>query len=275
MGASGLAFDFAIDAGSWDPTFAARVETGAMASGARAAGVRLDPVTPPFDDEMRALVLERVFEALAVKVPPLVRGIGGPAEFGLIVGCDEATPRFDVRTYFDKGDQPARAGWDAFTDEDHGMPFFLDPALEQERSTTARDALAGAPAAIERSAAAMAAWAAGLRDAARWSDARHTGTAAFADHAMRAGLADRRRSAARFLRAAHAALGIPGGELVRAAESYDYAAAAIEKGGTGPFDGSVALRFMDVGHRRGWANALETALRHEADARAAIVHAVR
>lgn len=271
MGCSGAAFDAAIDADGWDPLAAAPRDVDTFARGARAAGVRLDVVPPPYDDEMRELVFERIVEAIELGLPPLVRGIAGPGEFGVIVGYDDRGPHFDCRTFFDRGPAPTRVGWEAFRDEEHGTPYFLDRTAAPDRAMLAREAVASAPAAAERSRLALRIWVDGLRDEARWTDARHTGSAAFADHAMRAILVDRRRAAARFLRGVRSIFATaPGADLVRAAESYGYAAEAAAKGGTGPFDGAVAMRFLDPGHRRGWANALETVLRHESDARAAL-----
>ena len=45
---------------------------------------------------------------------------------------------------------------------------------------------------------------------------------------------------------------------------------ALEKIGTKPFDASVAMRFLDAGHRRGIAKALEAVLGHEKEAHAAL-----
>ena len=58
--------------------------------------------------------------------------------------------------------------------------------------------------------------------------------------------------------------------MLRAAESYGYVADAAKKVGIGPFDASVAMRFLDAGHRRSWAKQLETALGHERDAHDAL-----
>ncbi|MEK7863921.1 MAG: hypothetical protein AAB295_11750, partial [Chloroflexota bacterium] len=114
----------------------------------------------------------------------------------------------------------------------------------------------------------------GLRDEERWKDTRHAGTAAFADHAMRGIHVDKRRAAARFLRGARALFpNAPGADLLRAAESYGYSADAATKIGIGPFDGSVAMRFLDVGHRRAWAKQLEAILGHEREAHGALAAA--
>jgi hypothetical protein len=87
---------------------------------------------------------------------------------------------------------------------------------------------------------------------------------------MRIVLADRRRAAARFLRALRSVFSTPGSDLLRAAESYGYVVDLLEKVGTAPFDPSVALRFVDPGHRRGIAKALEAALGHEREAHDAL-----
>src|SRR5512142_378285 len=84
MGVSGAAFVTTIDAVSWDPLAAAPLDDATLSRAARAVGMRPDVVGPPFDDEMKALVLDRVADAVDAKVPPLVRGIAGPPEFGLI-----------------------------------------------------------------------------------------------------------------------------------------------------------------------------------------------
>ncbi len=274
MGCSGAAFAASIDAEGWDPLAATPRDPETLARAARAAHVRLDPVAPPFDDELRPFVRARIEEALDEKLPPLVRGIVGPPEFGLIVGCDDAGTTFECRTFFDKGIKPTRVGWDAFRDEDHGMPFFLDRAEPPARELLAREALDRAQAGAPSSRAAQEAWIAALRDDARWSDPRHAGSAAFADHAMRATLHDRRRAAARFLRGLRAVFpDAPGADLIVAAEAYGHAADSIARGGLGPFDGGVATRFLDVGHRRGLANFLESALAHEAAGLAAIADA--
>jgi hypothetical protein len=88
---------------------------------------------------------------------------------------------------------------------------------------------------------------------------------------MRAVLVDKRRAAARFLRGARGLFAnAPGGDLLRAAESYGYAADAAAKGGTGEFDGGVATRFIDPGHRRAWAKNLDAVREHDREARAAM-----
>src|SRR5437763_83253 len=101
---------------------------------------------------------------------------------------------------------------------------------------------------------------------ARGTDTKHAGTAAFSDHAMRVVLADKRRAAARFLRGLRSLFATPGGDLLRAAESYGYVVEALEKLGVKPFDASVAMRFLDPGHRRGIAKGLEVVLGHEKEA---------
>lgn len=269
MGCSGTAFEARIDETTWDPLAATPRDDATLARGAAAVGVRLDAVTPPFDDDMRELVLERVKEQLDAGTPPLARGLVGPSEYGLIVGCDDAGPTFLARTYFDRGVEPTRVGWDAFVDAEHGTPVFLDPAPSDRRAS----ALAGIDAGLlsaDATEAALRAWASGLRDDARWTDAKHAGQAAFADHAMRTVLADKRRAAARFLRSLRAELPTPGADLLRAAESYGYVVELATKHGLGPFDASAALRFADVGHRRGWANALDAAIGHEREAQSAL-----
>lgn len=271
MGCSGTAFEARIDDATWDPLAATPRDDATLARGAASVGLRLDAVTPPFDDEMRELVLARVREQIDAGTAPLARGLVGLPEYGLIVGYETAGPTFLARTYFDRGAEPSRVGWEAFVDADHGTPVFLDAATTPDRL---RAALAGIDAgldAAERTTTALAAWVAGLRDDARFSDRRHAGQSAFADHAMRTILADKRRAAARFLRGRRTEFASrPGSDLLRAAESYGYVAEAAEKHGVGAFDGSAALRFTDPGHRRGWANALESAIGHEREAQQAL-----
>src|SRR6266540_2940347 len=269
MGASGAAFTTAIDVEGWDPIAAAPLDDTTLARAARGTGMRADPVASPFDEEMKALVLDRVLEALEAKVPPLARGLVGPSEYGLVVGCDEETPTFYARTYFDKTEQPTKLDWSAF--EKDGLVVFLDRTGAPDRAAIARDAVEAAVASTGASDRALETWIAALRDDARWTDTRHAGAAAFGDHAMRTLLADKRRAAASFLRTTRALFpGSPGADVLRAAESYGYVADAAKKVGIGPFDASVAMRFLDAGHRRSWAKQLETALGHERDAHAAL-----
>lgn len=274
MGASGAAFTTTIDAGGWDPIAASPLDDGTCDRAAAAAGVRPDRVAPPFDDDMRALVLDRVGEAIAAKLPPLVRGAIGPPEYGLVVGYDDAAPSFYVRTYFDPSDQAPTVGWDAFTGPEHGALVFLDRAAVPDRASLVRSALAAAVASAGASDAALAAWLAGLRDETLWVDPKHGGAYAFADHAMRTILHDKRRAAARFLRSVRDALPArAGGDLLRAAEAYGHVADAAERVGVGAFDPGVAMRFVEGGQRRAWANALEGALAHESDAHEALAAA--
>ena len=269
MGASGAAFTAAIDVDAWDPIAAAPLDDATLQGAARGSGMRADPVAPPFDDEMKALVVDRMLEALEAKVPPLARGLVGPSEYGLVVGCDEETPTFYARTYFDKTEQPTKLDWSAFAKD--GRVVFLDRAGAPDRAAIARAAVEGAVAAAEASDRALATWIAALRDDARWTDTRHAGAAAFGDHAMRTLLADKRTAAASFLRTTRALFaGSPGADLLRAAESYGYVADAAKKVGIGPFGASVATRFLDAGHRRSWAKQLEAALGHERDAHEAL-----
>lgn len=269
MGCSGAAFDVTIDLLGFDPLAATPRDPETCELAARAAGVRLDDVPPPYDDDMRELVGSRIREAIDAKVPPLIRGAVGPPEYGLIVGYTD-DQRFLVRTFFDKGDKPSEIAWPDFMDQEHGAPVFLDQAEPADRAASAK---AGLDAGLARSAASEAAltgWAAALRDDARWADAKHAGAAAFADHAMRIVLADKRRAAGRFLRGLRSLFTTPGGDLLRAAESYGYVVDALDKLGTKPFDPSVAMRFIDAGHRRGIAKVLEGALGHEREAHDAL-----
>ena len=271
MGVSGAAFVTTIDAATWDPLAAAPLDDATLSRGAQAVGLRPDIVGPPFDDEMRELVFDRGAEAVDAKIPPLVRGIAGPPEYGLIVGYDDDGPTFLARTYFDKTDRPTKIDWSAFADAEHGLVAFLDRGAAPDRAGLARDAVRLALGTAETTESALATWLEGLRDDARWADTRHAGAAAFADHAMRAIHVDKRRAAARFLRGVRALFpNAPGADLLRAAESYGYSADAAAKIGTGPFDGAVAMRFLDVGHRRAWAKQLEAIVASEREAHAAL-----
>jgi hypothetical protein len=269
MGASGAAFDVTIDLDGFDPLAATPRDPETIALAATAAGVKLDDVPPPYDDELRDLVGSRIREAIDDKLPPLVRGAVGPPEYGLIVGYVD-DDRYLVRTFFDKDDKPTEIGWPDFLDADHGAPVFLDKRAAADRAAIAKGGLDAAIARAAGSEAALAGWAAALRDDARWTDTKHAGTAAFADHAMRVVLADKRRAAARFLRGLRTLFATPGGDLLRAAESYGYVVEALEKLGTKPFDASVAMRFLDPGHRRGFAKALDGVLGHETEAHDAL-----
>ena len=274
MGSSGAAFTTTIDEAGWDPLAAAPRDAETLARAARAAGVRLDPEPPPYDEEMRELIFDRAKEAIDAHLPPLVFGLGGAPEYGLIVGYDEDGPTFFARTFFDKGDDPRRAGWSEFESEDRGGVIFLDKTAPPDRPAALREGIDAALAAREASDGALTSWAAALRDDTRWSDAKHAGSAAFADHAMRSVLVDKRRAAARYLRTARGLLpNSPGADLLRAAESYGYAADAAAKGGVGEFDGSVAMRFIDPGHRRAWAKNLDTVRENDREAREALASA--
>ena len=81
MGCSGAAFDARIDDATWDPLVATPRDPAMIERGAEAAGVRLDAVIPPFDDEMRELVLARIKEQIDAGTPPLARGLVGLAQF--------------------------------------------------------------------------------------------------------------------------------------------------------------------------------------------------
>src|SRR5438445_13652713 len=88
MGSSGAAFTTTIDESGWDPLAATPRDAATLGRAARAAGVRLDPEPPPYDDEMRTLILDRAKEAIDGRLPPLVLGLGGAPVYGLSVGCD-------------------------------------------------------------------------------------------------------------------------------------------------------------------------------------------
>lgn len=258
-----------IDLEGFDPLAATPRDPETLGRAARAAGVRLDDVPPPYDDELRELVGARIREAIDDKLPPLVRGAIGPPEYGLIVGYTD-DDRFLVRTYFDKGDKPSEIGWPDFLDAEHGAPVFLDRAPAAPRGTAAAEGLDAGLGRADTSDAALEGWAAALRDDARWADAKHAGSAAFADQSMRTVLADKRRAAATFLRGLRSLYATPGADLLRAAESYGYVVEALEKTKLGAFDASVAMRFLDPGHRRSLAKTLDGVLRNEREAHDAL-----
>src|SRR5687768_18538076 len=147
MGASGAAFTTAIDVDAWDPIAAAPLDDATLGRAARGTGTRADPVSPPFDEEMKALVVDRILEALEAKLPPLARGLVGPSEYGLVVGCDEETPTFYARTYFDKKEQPTKLDWSAFDKDGHIV--FLDLTDALDRAVIARDAADGTAVTAE------------------------------------------------------------------------------------------------------------------------------
>ncbi len=276
MGVSGAAFSATIDPATWDPLAAAPLDEATLSAGAQAAGTKPDIVGPPFDDEMKALVLDRVAEAVDAKLPPLVKGIAGPPEYGLLVGYDDEGPTFLVRTYFDKTAAPTKIDWSAFADAEHGLVAFLDRGPAPDRAALVRAAVGHAAATAQDTEGALRVWLDGLRDESRWSDVKHAGVAAFGDHAMRMILADKRRAAARFLRGARGIFSTtPGADLLRAAESYGFVADACAKIGVGPFDASVAMRFLDVGHRRAWGKQPEAIIGYERDPHAALATAQR
>src|SRR5439155_842751 len=62
MGCSAAAFTATIDEAGWDPLAATPRDPDTLGRAAHAAGVRLDPEPPPYDDEMRELILDRVIE---------------------------------------------------------------------------------------------------------------------------------------------------------------------------------------------------------------------
>jgi hypothetical protein len=271
MGASGAAFTTTIDAERWDPLAASPLDDATLDRAARAAGAKVDRVDPPFDEEMRALVLDLVKAAIEAKTPPLIRGALGPPEYGLVVGFDDAAAKLYVRTYFDPSDEAPTVGLDELSGRENGGLVFVDRGTAPDRATVARMGIDAVRSSAEASDAALRAWLAALRDEPRWTDRKHGGSAAFADHAMRTILHDKRRSAARFLRAVREALPArSGAEALRAAEAYGKVADAAERVGVGAFDPAVAVRFVEGGQRRAWANALEQALAHEAEAHEAL-----
>src|SRR2546423_15428212 len=104
---------------------------------------------------MPALILDGAKEAIAAPPPPLVFGLGGAPEYGLIVGYDEEGPTFFARTFFDKGDDPRRAGWSEFESEDRGGLIFLDRGVGPARDLSAKEGIDTALASAETSDPAL------------------------------------------------------------------------------------------------------------------------
>jgi len=76
MGVSGAAFTATIDAATWDPLAAAPLDDATLSRAAQAVGMKPDVVGPPFDDEMRALVFDRVAQArMPFFARPIVRKV--------------------------------------------------------------------------------------------------------------------------------------------------------------------------------------------------------
>ena len=278
-GGSGIAFQLRID-DRWDPSTVSPHDPSVIHAAARSASLRADVVEPPFDDELRALVWERVVECIDADLPPLARGLLGLPEFGVITGYGEGHVLF-ARTYGERSDESSRVLADeAFVGDAAATIVFLDRGEGTDEARLARDAIRrGAEVSASTSAeldgarlyageAAFAAWIEGLL-----ADVppREAAQRAFVDHARRVFLHDARRTAARFLRRVRRHFpDRVGAELVRAAEAYAYVADEVEKGGVRPFDASVVARFQDPSIRRGWAYGLERALVREREAIAAL-----
>jgi len=94
---------------------------------------------------------------------------------------------------------------------------------------------------------------------------------AFADHAMRLVLVDKRRAAARFLRTARGLLPNTAWRRSPAGRRVVWLRGRCRgEGGVGNFDGSVAMRFIDPGHRRAWAKNLDSVRENDREAREAL-----
>jgi hypothetical protein len=273
MGCSGAAFRFEIDEVRWDPAVTAAHGRETLQRAARAAALTVDQVDPPFDDEMRELIWERIVESIDGSLAPLARGVLGP-EFGVLCGYDGEARTLFARTYFDqRGDEPSRVAFDVFAEEAPPTPVFLDRAPAVDDALLARESLreASRPRTEAGGVTGVAAFEAWIRTLESEIPGKEIAERAFADHFMRVALHDARRAAAVFLRAARAFLpAAVSALLLRAAESYGYVADEVAKGGVAPFDASVVTRFMDPGLRRGWAHALQRALAHEREALAAL-----
>ena len=252
---------------------------------AAAVALRADVVEPPFDEELRELVWERIVESVDAGLPPLARGLLQLPEFGVISGYDVKDRVLFARTYADHGDDPSRMHFaDAFGGERPATVVFLERGARVDEATLARDAVrrgvdvaASATREVDgtklfQGEAAFRAWIDGLREEV---PAREIAQRAFVDHARRVLLHAARRAAARFLRRVrrHFPERI-GADLVRAAESYSYVADECEKVGVRPFDASVVARFVDPGQRRGWQHALERAGERDSEAAGALAVAV-
>ncbi len=276
MAGSGIAFQLRID-DRWDPSSVTPYAAGVVERAARAAGLRADVVDPPFDDELRELVRDRLVESVDAGLPPLARGLRGLAEFGVITGYESEGRVLFARTYADHGDEPSRVSFQDTAD----TPFvFLERGAAQDEKGVAREAI---QRAVEVSTAAtheadgMRLYA-GEAAFAEWIEAlradvppREAAQRAFVDHARRVFLHDARRAAARFLRRVRRHFpDRVGAELIRAAEGYGYVADECEKSGARPFEASVVARFLDPSLRRGWAHALERALAREREAASAL-----
>src|SRR2546428_6336768 len=121
MGVSGAAFSATSDAATWDPLAAAPLDDATLSRAAQAVGAKPDVVGPPFDDEMKALVLDRAAEAAAAKLPPLVKGIAGPPEYGLIVGQDGDGPTLLALAVFHHPDKPCEIASAGLADHPPGL----------------------------------------------------------------------------------------------------------------------------------------------------------
>src|SRR2546430_9652848 len=109
---------------------------------------------------MRTLILDRAKEAIDAHLPPLVFGLGGAPEYGPIVGYDEEGPTFFARTFFDKGDEPRRAGWSEFESEARGWLTFFGKASPPDRQNALREGIDSQLAAGDASDQALGSWSA-------------------------------------------------------------------------------------------------------------------
>jgi hypothetical protein len=267
LAGSGIAFELRVDE-SWDPEMVSPHDPDAVARAAAAVGLRADVVEPPFDEDLRELVWDRIRESVDAGLPPLARRLLQLPEFGVVTGYDAKERVLFARTYADHGDDPARTLFaDAFGGDRPATIAFLDRAGRVDEPRLARDALRRA-AEVGGYEAPYRVWITGLQQEA---PAREIAQRAFVDHARRVFLHDARRSAARFLRRVRRHFpDRVGADLIRAAESYSYVADETEKSGVKPFDASVVARFVDPGQRRGWQHALERALERDREAAAAL-----
>lgn len=275
MGCSGAAFRFELDDARWDPSVTAAHGRETLERATRAVSMTIDQVDPPFDEEIRELIWERIVESVDGSLAPLARGMLGP-EYGVLSGYDGEHRTLFARTYFDQGEEPSRLMFDVFAQAAPPTPVFMDRGRKIDDDVLAREALRDAVRPRGEGGplsgiAALEAWISALEAEI---PAKQVAERAFADHFMRVALHDARRAAAVFLRMARAFLPPSvSALLLRAAESYGYVADEVAKGGVAPFDASVVARFIDTGLRRGWAHALQRAIAHEREAVAALAEA--
>src|SRR2546428_6411985 len=121
---------------------------------------------------MRELIMDRLMGAVHAQLPPLVFGLRGTPEYGHVVGFDQEGPTFFARTFFDKGDDPRRVGWDAFESEDRGGLVFLDKSAVPDPANAVREGIDAGLTAGGASDRAPASWSGAPPEDARWGAAK-------------------------------------------------------------------------------------------------------